>query len=162
MGFSSDGKRLRRKSPVRPSGRSRTSSECCKGAQRRAPVFGGIHGPSGGEGLARAWVVGPVGADDPVVPGRRKAADGRLGSRPLRKLSAADVRSALAALSKQLSTRLLQIAHDFLVRAIRHAEADDLVDRNVAALVGPFAGQEGRPSKGSVGRAGREASEGGR
>jgi len=72
VGFSSDGKRLRRKSPVRPSRRSRTSSECCKGAQRRAPVFGGIHGPSGGGGLARAWVVGPVGADDPVVPGRRR------------------------------------------------------------------------------------------
>jgi hypothetical protein len=86
----------------------------------------------------------------------------RLGSRPLRKLFAADVRSALAALSEQLSTRSLQIAHDFLVRAIRHAEADDLVDRNVAALVRPLAGQEGRPSKGSVGRAGREASEGGR
>jgi len=72
------------------------------------------------------------------------------------------IRSALAAPSEQLSTRSLQIAHDFLVRAIRHAEADDLVDRNVAALVRPLAGQEGRPSKGSVGRAGREASEGGR
>ena len=79
VGFSSDGKRLRRKSPVTPSRRSRTSSECCKGAQRRAPVFGGIHGPSGSGGLARAWVVGPVGADDPVVPGRRKAADGPAG-----------------------------------------------------------------------------------
>jgi hypothetical protein len=79
VGLSSDGKRLRRKSPVRPSRRSRTSSECWKGAQRRAPVFGGIHGPSGGGGLARAWVVGPVGADDPVVPGRRKAADGPAG-----------------------------------------------------------------------------------
>jgi hypothetical protein len=86
----------------------------------------------------------------------------RLGFRPLRKLSAADVRSALAALSEQLSTRSLQIAHDFLVRAIRHAEADDLVDRNVAALVRPLAGHEGRSSKGSVGRAGREANEGGR
>jgi hypothetical protein len=88
----------------------------------------------------------------------------RRGSRPLRKLSAADVRSALAALSEQLSTRSLQIAHDFLVRAIRHAEADDLGDRNVAALVRPLAGHEGRSSKGSVGRAGREvsASEGGR
>ena len=71
----------------------------------------------------------------------------RLGARPLRKLSAADVRSALAALSEQLSTRSLQIAHNCLVRAIRHAEADDLVDRNVAALVRPPAGHEGRPSK---------------
>ena len=71
----------------------------------------------------------------------------RLGARPLRKLSAADVRSALSALSDQLSTRSLQIAHNCLVRAIRHAEADDLVGRNVAALVRPPAGSEGRPSK---------------
>ena len=71
----------------------------------------------------------------------------RLGARPLRKLSAADVRSALADLSEQLSTRSLQIAHNCLVRAIRHAEADDLVGRNVAALVQPPAGHEGRPSK---------------
>jgi len=71
----------------------------------------------------------------------------RIGTRPLRKLSAADIRSALAVLSDQLSTRSLQIAHNCLVRAIRHAEADDLMGRNVAALVRPPAGSEGRPSK---------------
>ena len=71
----------------------------------------------------------------------------KLGARPLRKLSAADVRSALAELSDHLSTRSLQIAHNCLVRAIRHAEADDLVGRNVAALVRRPAGNEGRPSK---------------
>jgi len=62
----------------------------------------------------------------------------RIGARPLCKLSAADVRSALAVLSEQLSTRSLQIAHNCLVRAIRHAETDDLVGRNVAALVRPL------------------------
>jgi len=41
----------------------------------------------------------------------------------------------------------MQIAHNCLVRAIRHAEADNLVGRNVAALVRPPAGQDGRPSK---------------
>ena len=50
----------------------------------------------------------------------------KLGSQPLKKLSAADVRSALKELSSRLSTRPLQIAHNCLVRAIRHAEADDL------------------------------------
>jgi integrase len=65
----------------------------------------------------------------------------------LRKLSVADVRSALAVLSGQLSTRSLQIAHNCLVRAIRHAESNDLVGRNVAALIRPPAGHEGRPSK---------------
>jgi integrase len=47
-----------------------------------------------------------------------------------------------------VSTRTLQIAHNVLVRAIRHAERDNLVGRNVAALVDPPKGNmEGRPSK---------------
>jgi integrase len=71
----------------------------------------------------------------------------RLGSRRLGELSAGDVRAALASLTDQLSTRSLQIAHNCLVRAIRQAEADDLVGRNVAALVRPPAGREGGLSK---------------
>ena len=71
----------------------------------------------------------------------------KIGAKPLRKLTAADVRSALAELSTQMSTRSLQIAHNCLVRAIRHAEAADIVSRNVAALVKPPTGRPGRPSK---------------
>jgi integrase len=71
----------------------------------------------------------------------------RLGSRQLRKLTAADVRSALAALAGGMSSRSIQIAHNCLVRAIRHAEASDLVGRNVAELVQSPTGREGRPSK---------------
>lgn len=71
----------------------------------------------------------------------------RIGARQLRKLTAAEVRSALGGLSGELSTRSLQIAHNCLVRAIRQAEADDIVARNVAALVKTPAGREGRPSK---------------
>ena len=71
----------------------------------------------------------------------------RIGARQLRKLTAAEVRSALAGLSGELSTRSLQIARNCLVRAIRQAEADDIVARNVAALVKTPAGQEGKPSK---------------
>ena len=42
----------------------------------------------------------------------------------------------------------MQITHNVLVRAIRHAERDDLVGRNVAALVDAPEGQlAGRPSK---------------
>ena len=73
-----------------------------------------------------------------------KPLTGRLGARPPRKLSADDVRSVLGG---QLPTRSLEIAHSCLVRAIRHAEADDLVGRNVAALVRLPAGHEDRPSK---------------
>ena len=71
----------------------------------------------------------------------------KLGATPPRKLTAANVRSALASLSDQLSTRSLQIAHNCLVRAIRHAQADDIVARNVAELVRPPAGRQGRSSK---------------
>ena len=70
-----------------------------------------------------------------------------IGARPLRDLSASDVRSALAQLVTRYSTRSLQITRNCLERAIRHAEADDLVGRNVAALVKPPRGRTGRPSK---------------
>jgi integrase len=65
----------------------------------------------------------------------------------LRDLSAADVRSALAKLAATRSTRTVQLARNALARAIRYAEASDLVGRNVAALVTAPKGQEGRPSK---------------
>jgi integrase len=70
-----------------------------------------------------------------------------IGSRPLRDLTAGDVRTALEALSDRLSTRYLQIARAALERAIRHAEAHDLVGRNVAMLVDPPKGTQGRPSR---------------
>jgi hypothetical protein len=70
-----------------------------------------------------------------------------IGSRPLRDLTAGDVRSALGRLTSRYSTRSLQITRHSLDRAIQHAQADDLVARNVAALVKPPIGRAGRPSK---------------
>jgi integrase len=58
------------------------------------------------------------------------------------------VEKALTAVAADVSTRTVQISHNVLVRAIRHAERHDLVGRNVAALVKPPKGQrDGRPSK---------------
>jgi hypothetical protein len=71
----------------------------------------------------------------------------RIGSTELRLLTAKDVRTALAGLSGQLSSRSLPIAHNCLERAIRHAQASDIVGRNLATLVRPPAGRAGRPSK---------------
>ncbi len=77
-----------------------------------------------------------------------KALRDELGSVRLTELTASDVQGALEAMAARLSTRTLQIAHNVLVRAIRHAERDDLVGRNVAALVKSPKGQlGGRPSK---------------
>jgi len=70
-----------------------------------------------------------------------------IGARPLRDLSAGDVRSGLGKLADRYSTRSLQITRLSLERAIRHAEADDLVARNVAALVKAPQGRSGRSSK---------------
>ena len=70
-----------------------------------------------------------------------------IGARPLRDLSAGDVRSALGQLVTRYSIRSLQITRNCLERAIRYAESNDLVGRNVAALVKPPRGRSGRPSK---------------
>ncbi len=66
-----------------------------------------------------------------------KALREELGTVRLTDLTAGDVQGALAALAARLSSRTVQIAHNVLVRAIRQAERDDLVGRNVAALVKP-------------------------
>ena len=72
----------------------------------------------------------------------------QLGTVRLTDLTAGDVQAAPTAGAVRTSTRTVQISHNVLVRAIRHAERDDLVARDVAALVKPPKGQQtGRPSK---------------
>jgi hypothetical protein len=70
-----------------------------------------------------------------------------IGARKLRELTAADVRRALATMATGYSTAAVAMGHLALKRAIRHAEANDLVSRNVAALADTPKGQDGRPSK---------------
>ena len=70
-----------------------------------------------------------------------------IGARKLRELTAADVRQALATMAAGYSAAAVTMGHLALKRAIRHAEANDLVARNVAALVDTPKGQDGRPSK---------------
>ena len=70
-----------------------------------------------------------------------------IGARKLRDLTAADVRQALAAMAAGYSTAAVSMGHLALKRAIRHAEASNLVSRNVATLADTPKGQEGRPSK---------------
>jgi integrase len=70
-----------------------------------------------------------------------------IGARKLRQLTAADVRQALAKMATRYSSAAVTMGHLALKRAIRRAEANDLVGRNVATLVDTPTGQEGRPSK---------------
>ena len=57
-----------------------------------------------------------------------------IGARKLRDLTAADVRQALSKMAAGYSSAAVTMGHLALKRAIRHAEANDLVARNVAAL----------------------------
>jgi integrase len=70
-----------------------------------------------------------------------------IGDTVLADLTAADVRAALARLARTHSTETVSIARLGLERSIRHAEANDLADRNVAALVDTPRGRAGRPGK---------------
>jgi integrase len=70
-----------------------------------------------------------------------------LGGKVLAELSTADVRAALARFARTHSTETVRIARLGLERAIKYAEANDLVARNVAALVDAPKGCDGRPSK---------------
>jgi integrase len=70
-----------------------------------------------------------------------------IGARRLRELTADDVNQALTTMAVRYSSAAVAMGHNALTRAIRHAEARDLVGRNVAVLVDTPKGQTGRPSQ---------------
>src|SRR6516162_7162780 len=70
-----------------------------------------------------------------------------IGAIPLKDLTVQDVRTALAKMAATHASRTLQKAHNCLTRAVRHAEGQDLVRRNVSALVDTPRGLEGRRSQ---------------
>ena len=82
-----------------------------------------------------------------------KALREKLGTVKLTSLTAGTVQKALANLAARRSTRTVQMSHNVLVRAIRHAERDDLVGRNVAALVKPPKGRRAGHGVGTAGDA---------
>jgi len=57
------------------------------------------------------------------------------------------VRQALSVMAGGYSSAAVTMGHLALKRAIRHAEASDVVNRNVATLVDTPKGREGRPSR---------------
>jgi hypothetical protein len=71
-----------------------------------------------------------------------------IGGVVLHDLTTREVQRVLTEIAAEHSTRTVGVTHHALERAIRHAEANDYVRRNVAALVRPPAGRKpGRPSK---------------
>jgi integrase len=71
----------------------------------------------------------------------------QLGALKLKRLTANQVDDWLDGLTEVLSTASLYKLHSVLKRAIRQAQARDMVDRNVAELVTTRRGRRGRPSK---------------
>jgi integrase len=69
-----------------------------------------------------------------------------IGARKLRELTAGDVHQALTIMAQRYSSAAVAMGHNALTRAIRHAEARDLIGRNVATLVETPKGEAGRPS----------------
>ena len=70
-----------------------------------------------------------------------------IGKAKLKELRAEHVDAWLDGLTGKLSTRTLRDVHAILKRAIRQAQARDMVMRNVAELVTTPKGRAGRPSK---------------
>jgi len=148
LGFGPDGQRIRKK----VSGKTRTE---VKDKLRE------LHGElDAGVRTARGYTVERAVADwltDGLPDRARKTIDANrdslrpvlayIGNIPLRDLTAHDVRTALSRMTATHATRTIQKAHNCLTRAIRDAEARDLVRRNVSALVDTPHGKEGRPSQ---------------
>jgi integrase len=148
LGSAPDGKRSRRKVSGQSKGDVKTKLQALHDELRE-----GLH-TSATYTVRQAvedWLIsGLDGRSAKTVSTYREVLDpltALIGSARLRDLSAPQVRSALVKLSADRSTRTLQISRNALVRAIRMAEANDLVGRNVASLVSVPRGTAGRPSR---------------
>ena len=149
LGFAPDGKRrIRRK----VTGRTKTEARDKLKALHRE-LDAGIHSsPSCTMALCiEDWLCqGLTGLSPSTVANYRHLAGhaiSKLGAVKLRDLTARHVQMALVDLSGSLSTRSLRLVHQIIERAIRHAQAADLVGRNVASLVAAPEGKGGRPSR---------------
>lgn len=148
LGFSADGKRIRKK----VSGKTRTEvKDKLKGLH--SELDAGVRTTQGYtvEKAVTDWLAeGLPGRTEKTVEVNRDALRPLLaviGTIPLRDLTVHDVRTALSKMAATHSTRTLQKAHNCLTRALRHAEGQDPVRRNVSALADTPRGREGRPSQ---------------
>jgi integrase len=150
VGYDTRGKPLRRK----VSARTKTEgNEKLRALLREVDL--GVDLSKGGvtvESVIESWLThGLHGRSKATLAQNRHLAECHIvpliGKKRLRDLRAHDVDRMLAARRHQLSTSTLQRVLSVLRRAIRWAEARDLVGRNVALLSTAPTGKGGRPSK---------------
>jgi integrase len=148
LGFAADGKRIRKK----VSGTTRTEVKD-KLRELHSELDAGVrtaHGYTVEKAVADWLAEGLPGRTAKTVEANRDALRPLLaviGAILLKDLTVQNVRTALSKMATTHATRTLQKAHNCLTRAIRHAEGQDLVRRNVSALVDTPQGRDGRPSQ---------------
>jgi integrase len=148
LGFSADGKRLRKK----VSGQTKAEVKD-KLKELHSELDAGVrtsHGYTVEKAVADWLADGLPGRTAKTVEVNRDALRPLLaviGTIPLKDMTVQDVRTALSKMAATHATRTLQKAHNCLTRAVRHAEGQDLVRRNVSAPVDTPRGREGRPSQ---------------
>jgi integrase len=149
LGYDTEGKRIRRK----VSGLTK-AAVLDRMAALRGDIDGGIKPAPANYNLARAaddWLKGGLPGRDAATVRKNRAMLAPvlavIGGKRLRELTAGDVERALRGMTGTHSTASIYLAHNALVRTIRHAAARDLVARNVAELAGVPDGRPGRPSK---------------
>lgn len=149
LGYAPDGKRrVRRK----VTGRTKTEVRDKLKALHREMDAGIRSSPSYTMALCiEDWLSqGLAGRSPSTVTNYRHLAShatAKIGAVKLQDLTARHVQTALTELSGSLSTRSLRLVHQIIERAIRHAQAADLVGRNVASLIAAPEGKKGRPSR---------------
>jgi integrase len=148
LGFNADGKRIRKK--VSGSTKAEVRDKL---KELHSELDAGVR-TTHGYTVAKAvddWLAdGLTGRVAKTIEANRDALRPLLaviGKVALKDLTVQDVRTALTKMAATHATRTLQKAHNCLTRAIRHAEGQDLVRRNVSALVETPQGQVGRPSQ---------------
>jgi integrase len=149
LGFGPDGKRKRLKR------KGRTKSQVLDRLKEAvADLEAGVKTPVNytvGDAVEDWLAKGLRGLDDDTVINYRSLARKHviplIGKPKLGDLRADDVDTWLDGLTGSLSTRTLRLVHAILKRAIRQAQARDMVTRNVAELVKTPKGLAGRPSR---------------
>ncbi|GAA0986494.1 site-specific integrase [Acrocarpospora macrocephala] len=149
LGFGPDGKRLRLKRKGRT--KAEVKDKLIKAVK---DLEAGITSPDNYlvRGAVEDWLtMGLKGRSEKTITTLRIMADKHvnplIGKTKVKLLRADDVDAWLDGLTDKLSTRSLQTIHSILKRAIRHAQARDMVLKNVAELVTTPKGRAGRPSK---------------
>ena len=148
LAFAADGKRIRKK----VSGSTRTEVKD-KLRELHSELDAGVrtaHGYTVEKAVADWLAEGLPGRTAKTIEANQDSLRPLLaviGGIPLKDLTVQDVRTALAKMATTHATRTLQKAHNCLTRAIRHAEGQDLVRRNVSTLADTPGGREGRPSQ---------------